>query len=264
VISDQTSHLNTMHLDTAHITAIGSRQTNQDALASAHEDGLSCYVLSDGTGGHEGGEIAAHLVTGSIIEKFKQEASFSARALRSYVDWAILKVAQNKHGNVKQQQMSATMATVLIDLSNRCALWAHLGDTRIYMFRDGKIRSITKDHSMTQRLVDAGYVNYAQIRQHPQRSVLFAAIGAEGDTSPEVTMEAIALQDGDAFLLCTDGFWEWVHDDEMEHSLSQTHSSNAWLNEMNRIALQNIGASDVNRDNFSAFTICVHDVTTTN
>jgi serine/threonine protein phosphatase PrpC len=247
-----------MHLETAQITAIGGRKTNQDALASAHEDGLSCFVVSDGTGGHQGGEVAAQLVTEGIIEKFRQEASFSARALRSYVDWAILKVAQNKLGNVKQENMSATMATLLIDQSNHSALWAHLGDTRIYMFRDGKIRTISKDHSQTQRLVDAGYVEYAQIRQQPQRSVLFAAIGAEGETSPEVTMEATQLQDGDAFLVCTDGFWEWVHEHEMEQSLALTHSSEAWLDEMNMIARHNIGASESSRDNFSAFTICVH------
>lgn len=248
-----------IELDTAHISAIGNRQTNQDALASAHEDDLTCFVVCDGTGGHEGGEVAATLVTQSIIEKFIQEASFSARALSSYVDWAIQKVAKNKQDNRRQEHMSATMATVLIDQSNRCALWVHLGDTRIYMFREGKIKTISKDHSMTQRLVDAGYVDYAQIRQHPQRSVLFAAIGAEGDTSPEVTLEAVALQNGDAFLVCTDGFWEWVHDDEMEQSLSLAKSSSEWLNEMNIIAQRHLVTANINRDNFSAFTICVRD-----
>jgi serine/threonine protein phosphatase PrpC len=248
-----------MHLDTAQITAIGGRATNQDALASACEDGLSCFVVSDGTGGHQGGEIAAHLVTESILEKFKQEASFGAHALGSYVDWAIGKVATRKSINVALEHMSATVATVLIDQSNRCALWAHLGDTRIYMFRQGKISMISKDHSLVQRLVDGGYAKYTDIRQHPQRSVLFAAIGTEGDTDPEVSMETTELLDGDAFLLCTDGFWEWVHDHQMEHCLSLAKSSDEWLMTMNALAEFNIGTSSVKRDNFSAIAILVHD-----
>lgn len=248
-----------LRLDTAQVSAVGARQTNQDALAYASQDGLACFVMSDGTGGHEGGEIASRLVTEAIVAKFMQEASFTSRALRSYVDWAIVKVAQSKKLHAKQANMSATMATILIDQCNRCALWAHLGDTRIYMFRRGKILTLTKDHSLAQRFVDAGYADYAQIRKHPQRSVLFAAIGAEGDTFPDVTKEAIDLQDGDAFLVCTDGFWEWVMEEQMEQSLHIARNSNEWLNTMNTIAEQNVGASNKNRDNFSAFTIWLHD-----
>lgn len=249
----------TLRLDIAHTTAIGDRLSNQDALACASEDDLSCFVLADGTGGHEGGEIAAILVTTGIIEKFKQEASFSARALASYIDWAKSQVTKNQQQNEKLINMSTTMATVLIDHQNRCALWAHLGDTRIYLFRAGKIQAISKDHSIAQRLVDAEYINYAQIRLHPQRSVLFAAVGAQGDSGPDITSEAISLQDGDAFFLCTDGFWEWIQDHEMEQSLENSRSSSEWLGRMNGIAEQNIGDSPVNRDNFSAYAIRVHD-----
>ena len=248
-----------MRLDIAQITGIGDRQTNQDALASAIEDDLACFVLADGTGGHAGGELAAHLVTDSIVEKFLQEASFSARALRSYVDWAIHQVAQHKLGNARQQQMSATVAALLIDQSNHCALWAHLGDTRIYLFRGGKIIEVSKDHSQAQRLVDAGYAEYEVLRQHPQRSVLFAAIGAEGDSHPEVTLEATALQHGDAFLLCSDGLWEWILENEMEQVLALADNADAWLTAMADIAVQHNVASRADRDNFSAFAIMVRD-----
>lgn len=248
-----------LRLDIAHITAIGDRSTNQDALACASEDDLSCLVLADGTGGHEGGEIAANLVTTGIIEKFKQEASFSARALESYIDWAVSQVTTSQAHNETLRNMSATVATVLIDHNNRCALWAHLGDTRIYLFRAGKIQKMSKDHSIAQSLVDAGYMDTAQIRTHPQRSVLFAAIGAQGDSKPDITSEAVALQDGDAFFLCTDGFWEWVQEHEMEESLTIAQSSSEWLGRINAIAEHNIATLSVNRDNFSAFAIRLHD-----
>ena len=250
-----------LQLDTAHITAIGGRLSNQDAIAFAREDGITCFIVADGTGGHEGGEIAANLVTASVIEKFKQEASFSAHALRSYITWAIKQVKKHQEQDTKLREMSTTIATVLIDHHNHCALWAHLGDTRIYLFRDGKILSISKDHSLAQHLVDAGAADYSKIRLHPQRSVLFAAIGAQGDTDLDVSHETMALQEGDALILCSDGFWEWVQDHEMELSLTNTQSSQEWLKKMTTIAEQNIGDKANNRDNFSIFAIRIHDST---
>lgn len=256
--SDQ-AHTHLMILETAQITAVGTRHSNQDAMMRCQQDDLTCFVMSDGAGGHEGGEIASNLVIEAIVEKFMQEASFSARALRSYIAWATVKVAQHKKLRQTLQSMSATMATVLIDQANRCALWAHLGDTRIYMFRQGKIIAITKDHSLAQRFVDAGFAQYAKIREHPQRNVLFAAIGAEGDTFPDITNEVVELRDGDAFLLCTDGFWEWVMEIEMERSLLKAASCDEWLGTMNAIAQRNVGISNRNRDNYSAFAIWLHD-----
>jgi serine/threonine protein phosphatase PrpC len=240
------------------MTAIGGRLTNQDAIACAFEDGLSCFVVADGTGGHEGGEIAANLVTNSVIEKFKQEASFSTRALHSYVAWANNQVTKTQEQDAKLRNMSTTIATVLIDHDNCSALWAHLGDTRIYLFRDGRIINISKDHSLAQRLVDAGAADYSTIRLHPQRSVLFAAIGAQGDADLEISQVPMALQDGDAFILCSDGFWEWVQDHEMEQSLTNTQSSAEWLSKMTTIAEYNIADKSISRDNFSVFAIRIH------
>jgi serine/threonine protein phosphatase PrpC len=248
-----------MNLFKAQITALGNRPSNQDAMGSALQDGLACFVMADGTGGHEGGEVASKLVVDAVLAKFLQEASFGARALRSYIDCAIVKVAQNKKLTEKRRHMSATVAALLIDQSNRCALWAHLGDTRIYLFRDGKIQCLTRDHSLAQRFVDAGYANFDQLRTHPQRSVLYAAIGAEGDTFPEVIKDAVEIQDGDAFLICTDGFWEWVVEAQMEQSLSVARSSDEWLGAMSRIADGNASVSKKQRDNYSAITIWLRE-----
>ena len=248
--------LNVSH---AQLSAQGTRPSNQDALGSTVQDGLVCYVMSDGTGGHSGGEVAAKLVVEAVLAQFMQEASFGARALRSYIDCAIVKVAQNKKLSEKRRNMSATVAALMIDLSNRYALWAHLGDTRVYVFRRHKLHAQTLDHSLAQRFVDAGYARPEQIRTHPQRSVLYAAIGAEGDTFPEVTRDALALQDGDAFLVCTDGFWEWVVEAQMEQALATARSSEEWLTTMSRIAEGNALASGKERDNYSAITVWLRE-----
>lgn len=250
---------NCITLLVAEICAIGTRQSNQDAIGNAQQDEVACFIVSDGTGGHEGGEVAAKLVVSSIKEKFLQESCFGTRALRSYVDFAIAQVAHEKLRLPRQHDMSATVATILFDQSNRTALWAHMGDTRIYMFRNGKIHKMSRDHSLAQRLVDAGYVETEQLRTHPQRSILYAAIGAEGDTAPDVTEEATQVQDGDVFLLCTDGFWEWVTETDMEHSLLDSPTNEEWLHRMNCIAEKNVSIAEKLRDNYSAFAIWLHE-----
>lgn len=239
----------------AQLTHIGGRPSNQDAVGSAQQDDLGCFVVSDGAGGHEGGEVASNIVVKAILDSFLQALSFSARAMRSYVDQAILQVGSRQADEAALDNMSATVATILIDQKNRVALWAHLGDTRIYHFRDGKLQALTKDHSLVQQFIDAGYCKPDEARSHPQRSVLFAAIGAQGDTVPEITETMVELHEGDAFLMCSDGFWEWVTEDEMAQTLADATSAECWLADMNRLAGKKGNAAAESRDNYTALTI---------
>lgn len=241
-----------LELSSAQVTDIGDRQTNQDAQASARRGGLACFVVSDGAGGHAGGEIASGIVVKAIIDSFLQEQSFGARAMRFYVSQAIAMVAKGKKANATVDDMSATIAAVLIDSENRCALWAHLGDTRIYHFRNRKLHSVTRDHSLVQQFVDAGYCPPEALRTHPQRSVLYAAVGNDGETAPEMTQEAVALHDRDAILICTDGFWEWITESEMEVSLIGAASTDEWLRRMREIVEGNSSNSSKFRDNYTA------------
>ncbi len=242
-------------LSFAQITNAGGRQSNQDALGVARQDDLACFVVSDGVGGHAGGEIASNIVVEAVLDRFLRESSFGSRALRSYVDHAVVQIARRKGQEQPLQGMSATVAAVLIDQKNRCALWAHMGDTRIYLFRHRMLQSVTKDHSMVQQFIDAGYSQPELLRAHPQRSTLFAAIGAEGDTLPEVTQAIVEIDNGDAFLICTDGLWEWIDEAEMEQTLALAASAEDWLITMRDIAEKKGRASPKARDNYTAYTI---------
>ena len=117
---------------------------------------------------------------------------------------------------------------------------------------------MSKDHSLTQQLIDAGYARAEQLRIHPQRNILFAAIGAEGDTEVELSAGAMALQPGDALLLCSDGLWEWVMEADMERTLAQSENTEKWLAAMRRLADDNIINTGKVRDNYSAYAILVH------
>lgn len=243
-------------LSFARLSDSGGRQANQDALASAQQDDLACFVVSDGVGGHDGGEIASSLVVESVIAGFLQDPAFSPRALQTYVDGASARVACRKSEDQRLNAMSATVAAVLIDRKNRSAVWAHMGDTRVYLFRRNKLHKMTRDHSLVQELIDAGYCSAEQLRTHPQRNALCAAIGAEGGSMAEVIPVPVTVEAGDKFLICTDGFWEWVTEEEMEHAAASSCSMDEWLAAMRVLVQQNGSLSGAAQDNYTAFALC--------
>lgn len=240
------------------INEIGKRPTNQDTVGEAFHDPLACFVVADGAGGHEGGEIASRVVVDSVLASFRQQPGFGPDALLGYAANASSDVAKRKQRDPGLADMSTTVAALLVDRARGQALWAHLGDTRIYLFREARLHAMSKDHSMTQQLIDAGYARAEQLRLHPQRNILFAAIGAEGDTAIELSAGATRLLPGDALLICSDGLWEWVVEADMERTLAQSASSADWLARMRRLADDNIVNTGKVRDNYSAYAIFVH------
>ncbi|PFH09834.1 serine/threonine protein phosphatase PrpC [Collimonas sp. PA-H2] len=246
-----------MLLSLAQLSHAGGRQVNQDSWGSAQQDDLTCIIVSDGVGGEYGGEIASNVVVHSIMEMFVEEASFGPRALQSYLDYAVAQLNRRQGQIPRLKDMSATVATLLIDQKNRCALWGHMGDTRIYQFRRGQLLNFTKDHSLIQQFVDAGHCSPEQLRRHPRRSILCAAAGVEGSAPAQVTQNPVPIQDGDAFLLCTDGFWEWISEAEMALAAAQAGSAQDWLNIMHAVVEKNGQTCNVPLDNCTAFTIYV-------
>ncbi len=244
-------------LQSAQVCEIGGRTSNQDALLSAQQGALACYVVADGAGGHAGGEVASGLATQGLITAFAADPGFSAAALRYCVETADAQISNARLAQPALHEMSSTVAALLIDRRQAAALWAHLGDTRIYFFRQHKIAAATKDHRLVQQFVDAGYCTSEQARSHPQRNVLFAALGASDDTPVEVTEHGVPLQPGDAFLLCSDGLWEWVRESEMEAELARAASVDAWLTAMQAVANRRFAQSSAVRDNTTAFALWI-------
>lgn len=246
-----------LRLSVAQVSGIGNRSTNQDAIGQQRQQQLACFVVSDGTGGHRGGEVAARLVVESILEQFCSTPECGEPALLAYLDAAGARVRQARREDPDLQDMSATVAALVVDCAGARAAWAHLGDTRLYHFRRGRIAAVTIDHSLAQQLVEAGLVPAAQLRTHPQRSMLLAAVGAEGDV--DASSGAASLEDGDALFLCTDGLWEWIDEAAMERTLAAAEDCQAWLAAMCALANDASGkASGKMRDNYSGYAIGVH------
>jgi serine/threonine protein phosphatase PrpC len=247
-------------LDVASVSDLGERSSNQDAVGRTRHAGLHLFAVADGTGGHHGGEVAARIVIDTVIDGFSDAPAFDATALRGWLSGASAAVAHGQRTAADQKDMSTTAAVLLVDVATDAhaarALWAHLGDTRIYLFRADRVQAISKDHSLTQQLVDAGYVPADQLRVHAQRNILLAAVGAEGEVAPDIS-DIHALHAGDALLVCSDGLWEWVQEAQMEAALAASSNSAAWLAALLAVAAPAAAAAGKARDNFSAYAIMV-------
>lgn len=247
-----------LRLSWAHANDVGGRESNQDALGAARNGALSCFALADGTGGHRGGGVAAQMVVDALLAAFCAAPACDTAALNEYVHAAIARVAQARREDGALADMSSTVAAVVIDAQAMHAVWAHLGDSRVYLLRDGRVHSVTRDHSLARQLIDGGYAALDTLRTHPQRHILLAAIGVENDTPVCTSDGAVALEAGDALLVCSDGLWEWIDDAQMEAALAASARSDDWLGRLCEVAAQAAGVSGRTRDNYSAYAIRVH------
>jgi serine/threonine protein phosphatase PrpC len=125
----------------------------------------------------------------------------------------------------------------------------------MYWFREGRLLQRTRDHSLVQSLVDAGIVQPEQLRKHPQRSELRSALGVAADVlEVDVTDGAYQVQQGDAFLLCSDGFWEYIDDHMLEQTLSEAFNPRAWLDALSDEVRRAVG-DKTRYDNFTAIAV---------
>ena len=243
-----------LDLTSAAVSALGGRSANEDSLGERIAACGSCYVVSDGAGGHFGGAVASRLVVQSMLEEVERTAQFSHTVLEDGFGRAARVIGERKRREPALSAMSATVAALLIDPDGQRAVFGHLGDSRILHFRRGTLDSITRDHSVVQRLVDAGFVAADKAAAHPNRNLLYGAIGADGDTAPVIKREPVTLGDGDAFLLCTDGFWGRIDSRRIEQSLRFAGAVAEWIDDMDRTIAQGLPED---ADNYTAIGVWV-------
>lgn len=240
---------------------IGARQRNEDHLQHGMLEAGWYAVLSDGAGGHSDGAVAADLVVRIVVQEFgaqlsppKKVATHLARMVHAAND----ALNQRQHGLHGHERMHATLVVLWIDRAGQRAVWAHVGDSRLYLLRAGRIVQMTRDDSVVQTMLDAGLIDAAQARGHARRNQLLAAMGTEEPIEPHVSDDCFEVRDGDAFLLCSDGWYDPLQPDEIEATLSQAHSAQDWLARMG-VLVQECRRED--QDNYSAIAVWVGDPT---
>lgn len=242
-----------MNYQTAMLTQPGGRTYNEDYFGSvALEDQLNGWVIADGLGGHGGGDVAAKLAVEAMLDTLAENPLRATETLKLQFDQAQAVVMAAQKSSLKLADMQTTAVTLIIH--HDLALWGHIGDTRLYHFHKGCIQQQTSDHSVPQMLAKAGEISAAEIRFHEDRNCLLRSIGCEETFKPYLEQSPISLHSGDAFLLCTDGFWEYVFEAEMEEDLNQADSAAEWLKTME---LRLLNRAPERNDNYSAIAIKV-------
>ncbi len=215
-----------MKSQTYHYTCIGGRKNNQDSLWYSEDAQQGIWVVADGLGGHHHSELASALVVRTAEEAWKQDSSVDLGLLLKDCHKRILAM-QQEHPEAENAASTAVLAR---RQGNQFAC-AHTGDSRLYYFRNGQLMFRTKDHSIAQLNVTLGEITEKEQRTSPDRNKLYNVLGGEKEPKPEVK-DGFGIKSGDAFLLCTDGFWEYLAETEIQIDLAKASSAKAWAESM--------------------------------
>lgn len=202
---------------------IGGRRENEDtAELHVHRNNLIA-VVADGLGGHGDGKKASELVCQRLLQCGADNQPVSRERLETAFQAA-------NEALIGQQQNRFHMKTtaVYLCIHENQAIWAHIGDSRLYHFYQGELQEYTLDHSISQLAVTMGEIRREEIPSYPGRSRLYHAMGTE-EEYPEIH-DPITLAAGrHGFLLCTDGLWEYVTDREIQEALQESETAKEWV-----------------------------------
>jgi protein phosphatase len=214
------------------------RSNNQDSGYA----GVSLFLVADGMGGHAGGDVASAIAANRIkeIDHDYPTAEDAQIALQSALLAANGLLAETVFEHPELTGMGTTVSA-LIRVDGKVAL-AHIGDSRIYLLRDGALKQVTIDHTFVQRLVDTGRITEEEALTHPRRSVLMRVLG-DVDSSPEIDTWTTDTLPGDRWLICSDGLSGVVKPDVIETILARVQSPQAAADRLVRASLD-AGAPD--------------------
>ena len=214
------------------------RSNNQDSGYA----GASLFLVADGMGGHAGGDVASAIATNRIkeIDHDYPTAEDAQVALQSALLAANGLLAETVFEHPELTGMGTTVSA-LIRVDGKVAL-AHIGDSRIYLLRDGELKQVTTDHTFVQRLVDTGRITEEEALTHPRRSVLMRVLG-DVDSSPEIDTWTVETMPGDRWLICSDGLSGVVKQEAIQNVLTHVDSPKTAADRLVRASLD-AGAPD--------------------
>jgi serine/threonine protein phosphatase PrpC len=200
----------------------GSRKVNQDRIAYTYSRDTLLIVVADGMGGHAGGEIAAQITVRLFIERFQQQAKSALKNPLGFLHETMVRshaalVSYATHLSMLETPRTTCVACIL---QGNYAYWAHVGDSRLYFYRNGSLIGQTRDHSKVQYLLDQGLIGAVDAAAHPDRNKIYSCLG--GLIEPVIDLSnRIPLRDGDLLVACTDGLWGAFGNEEMAQWLAK-------------------------------------------
>ena len=206
-------------------TDIGkAREINQDYYYIPTTDKLDLYILADGMGGYNGGEVASKLAIDSVkkyiennFEKEKETKESILNLIKSAIEYANM-IVYKKSKEVKELEGMGTTLDVCLIYNNR-AFIGHIGDSRIYRIRQGIMRKITTDHSYVQKLIKDGTITKEEAIHHPKKNMLMKALGCEPEIEPDIMVKG--FNPNDIILICSDGLTNMIAEQEIYNLITQ-------------------------------------------
>lgn len=233
----------------AQISNKGDREYNEDRVTLCKKAKRYVFGLADGLGGHGHGDVASALAMEALQEQ--EETEELRESLAGCFEIAQKKVEKEKSSRPECAGMMTTLT--VLELRKAQVGWGHIGDSRIYYFQNGKLVSHTLDQSVPQMLVNMKEIQESEIRHHPDRNRLLCSIGMEWGDKPYRIDEVIRREGKQQFLLCTDGFWEYIEEADMERLLQKSLTPRQWLRRMEKLV--RINGKGYEMDNYSAVAV---------
>ena len=240
-------------VDVAMLTKRGGRDHNEDYITKAEYEDQMCLILCDGLGGHACGEVASELVAASEAEHFEKRG-YNPDFLKDAFEGAQQVLLEEQERRDLNNSMKTTLVVLVI--TPELIQWAHIGDSRLYRIYDnGAKYQRTRDHSLVQILCDTGEIRESEIREHEDRNKLMRAMGAKWGNKTYDVSAVLERGETQAFVLMTDGFWEYVYEEEMLATLRDADSAETWIHAMENYVLER--ADMTKTDNYSAIAVRV-------
>lgn len=223
-----------MIVDAASFTSAGGFEINEDSFLCG--DGV--FAVADGLGGHADGEKASAEAVRCLKENC--HGGYTAESIND--------ILEDANSAVRALECEARTTVAAAFIEGRYFQCANVGDSRVYYFKNGSVVLQTKDHSVCQASVDMGLMSSDEIRGNEDRSRLLKVLGSSEKLNLKKSYKPVEISSGDAFLVCSDGFWEYVTETEMEADLLKSDTAEKWMKYMLK---RHLLASENKGDNYT-------------
>ncbi len=233
----------------AAMTDVGlARVLNEDNWGWVQlREGVYLYVVADGMGGHDSGEVASEVATNTICRVARERMAKVAHVTPETMENILDEAFQEANNTVKSTAESRgnDMGTTLVAtmIAGNVGLMANVGDSRGYLYRDGQLHQVSKDHSLVAKMVEQGRITPEEARNHPHSNILLRTVGTERNV--EIDIFKMDLLPGDKILMCSDGLWGEVDDEQIETLLGQYEDVRTCSRELVRAAHHGGGKDNV-------------------
>jgi protein phosphatase len=214
-------------VELARLTDVGChRQNNEDSYGYWEPPNDAQFaamgrlaIVADGMGGYEGGQIASRAAVDVFTETYAASTEKDPQErLRTALNRAHQRIQHDAKANPRLHSMGTTCTALA--LVNNQLHFVHVGDSRLYLLRDGKLQALTRDHTLIARLLENGLIRADQAQDHPQKNVLTSALGVVDEMEVDVPASPQPILKGDILMMCTDGLWGQVNSGEIEQALA--------------------------------------------